>query len=171
MTADSGGFRYRHRDGMLSAVAAGFFLILVGALFVTNPDLPNKLINFFNNFELQQISNSNVYLPAPKDPETFLLVYRTVEQFCLIWAVFLVAMLGARFILGSSARRKADGLGDIVFWFGAAYLVQTYLVQTWLLDVTKWFEFWALIIVLIGASMVVRGLSLVAAWQLRRKKN
>jgi len=166
MTADSGGFRHRHRDGMLSAVAAGFFLILVGALFVTNPDLPNKLINFFNNFELKQISNSNVYLPAPKDPETFLLVYQTVEQFCLIWAVFLVAMLGARFILGASARRKADGLGDVVFWFGAAYLV-----QTWLLNVTKWFEFWALIIVLIGASMVVRGLLLVAAWQLRRKKN
>jgi len=166
MTANSGGFRHRHRDGMLSAVAAGFFLILVGTLFVTNPDLPNKLINFFNNFELKQISNSNVYLPAPKDPGTFLLVYRTVEQFCLIWAVFLVAMLGARFILGSSARRKADGLGDVVFWFGAAYLV-----QTWLLNVTKWFEFWALIIVLIGASMVVRGLSLVAAWQLHRKKN
>ena len=166
MTADSEGFRYGHRDGMLSAVAAGFFLILAGTLFVSNPDLPNKLINFFNNFELQQISNSNVYLPAPKDPGTFLLVYRTVEQFCLIWAVFLVAMLGARFILGSSARRKADGLGDVVFWFGAAYLV-----QTWLLNVTKWFEFWALIIVLIGASMVVRGLSLVAAWQLRSRKD
>ena len=166
MTANSEGFSHRHRDGMLSAVAAGFFLILVGALFITNPDLPNKLVTFFNNFELKQISNSNVYLPAPKDPETFLLVYQTVEQFCLIWAVFLVAMLGARFILSSSARKKADGLGDIVFWFGTAYLV-----QTWLLNVTKWFEFWALIIVLIGASMVVRGLLLVAAWQLHRKKS
>ncbi len=141
-------------------------MILVGTLFVINPDLPNKLIDFFNNFELKQISNFNVYLPAPKDPGTFLFVYRIVEQFCLIWAVFLVAMLGARFILGSSAQRKADGLGDVVFWFGAAYLV-----QTWLLNVTKWFEFWALIIVLIGASMVVRGLLLVAAWQLRRKKS
>jgi hypothetical protein len=75
-------------------------------------------------------------------------------------------MLGARFILGSSARKKADGLGDVVFWFGAAYLV-----QTWLLNVTKWFEFWALIIVLIGASLIARGLLLVAAWQLRRKKS
>jgi len=166
MTANSGGFSHRHRDGMLSAVAAGFFLILVGALFITNPDLPNKLNNFFNNFELKQISNSNVYLPTPKDPGTFLLVYQTAEQFCLIWAVFLVAMLGARFILGSSARKKADGLGDVVFWFGAAYLV-----QTWLLNVTKWFEFWALIIVLIGASLIARGLLLVAAWQLRRKKS
>lgn len=166
MTANSGRFHHRHRDGMLSAVTAGFFLILIGALFVTNPDLPNKLIDFFNNFEFKQISNSNVYLPGPKDPETFLLVYRTVEQFCLIWAVFLVAMLGARLVLGPSARRKAAGLGDIVFWFGAAYLV-----QTWLLNVTKWFEFWALIIVLIGASMVVRGFLLVAAWQFHRKKS
>jgi hypothetical protein len=90
-----------------------------------------------------------------------------------VWAVFLVAMLGVRFIFGSTARRKAESLGNAVFWFGAAYLVQTLLVDTasrnLSLDIAydRWFEFWAGIITLIGMSLIVRGLFLVAAWKTR----
>jgi hypothetical protein len=57
----------------------------------------------------------------------------------------------------------AEGLGDTVFWFGAAYLVQTLLVDT-----TKWFEFWAGILTLIGVSLIARGVFLAAAWKTHR---
>jgi len=160
LSSGSGGFPRRHKEGVLSAVSVGFFLILVGMLFVLNPDLPSKIIDFANSFELKTVTRLNVSLPIPKDPRLYLLIYQTVEQFCLVWTVFLVAMLGLRFIFGSHARRKADGLGDIVFWFGATYLVQSLLVDT-----TEWFEFWAGIITLIGVSLLVRGIFLIAAWK------
>ena len=163
MSSGSRGFSHRHREGMLSAISIGFFLILVGTIFVLNPDLPNKIIDFARpeSFELKAVSTSlNVSLPIPKNPSAHLLIYRTVEQFSLVWAVFLVAMLGVRFIFGSPARNKAESFGNIVFWFGAAYFVQTLLVDT-----TKWFEFWATIIALIGVSLIVRGVFLIAAWK------
>lgn len=165
LSSSSRGFSHRHKEGMLSAISIGFFLILVGTLFVLNPDLPNKIIDFARpeSFELKAVAPSlNVSLPIPKNPRAYLPIYQTVEQFCLVWAVFLVAVLGVRFIFGSSARRKAEGLGDTVFWFGAAYLVQTLLMNT-----TKWFEFWAAMIALIGVSLIVRGVFLVAAWKTR----
>ena len=77
-------------------------------------------------------------------------------------------MLGARFIFESPLRRKAENLGDIVFWLGATYLIQIFLVaptqispQT--IDVSKWFEFWAAIVMLIGVSLIARAIFLAAA--------
>jgi len=176
LSSGSKGFSHRHKEGLLSAVSIGFFLVLVGTLFILNPDLPSKIIDFARpeSFELKAVApNLNVSLPIPKDPRAYPLIYQTVEQFCLVWAVFIVAMLGVRFIFGSTARRKAEGLGNAVFWFGAAYLVQTLLVDTasrnLSLDIAydRWFEFWAGIITLIGMSLIVRGLFLVAAWKTR----
>ncbi len=164
MSESSRGSSRKPKEGMLSAITIGFLLVLVGMLFVVNPDLPNKIIDFARpeSFELKTVATSlNVSLPIPKDLRAHLLMYRTAEQFCLVWAVFLVAMQGVRFILGVPARSKAEGFGNIAFWFGAAYFVQTLLVDT-----TKWFEFWAMIVALVGVSLVVRGLFLIVAWKI-----
>lgn len=166
MSSSSGGFPRRHKEGVLSAVSVGFFLILVGMLFVLNPDLPQKIIEFARpeSFELRMVTSSwNVSLPIPLHPRDHLLIYQTVEQFCLVWAVFHGALLALRFIFDSKVRRMAEGLGDTVFWFGAAYLVQTLLV-----DKTQWFEFWAGILTLIGVSLIARGVFLAAAWKTHR---
>jgi hypothetical protein len=148
---------------MLSAISVGFFIILVATIFVLNPDLPNKITDFARpeSFNLEKVVPSlNVSLPIPRSPRTHLLIYQTFEQFCLVWAVFLVAMLTVRFIFRSLARNKAENLGNITFWFCAAYFAQTLLVDT-----TKWFEFWATILTLIGISLIVRGVFLIAAWK------
>jgi len=166
VSSSSGKFPRRHKESVLSAVSVGFFLILVGVLFVLNPDLPQKIIEFARpeSFELRTVTSSwNVSLPIPLHPRDHLLIYQTVEQFCLVWAVFHVAILALRFILNSKVRRMAEGLGDTVFWFGAAYLVQTLLV-----DKTQWFEFWAGILTLIGVSLIARGVFLAAAWKTHR---
>ena len=166
MSKGSGRFSHRHREGVLSAVSAGFFLILVGVLFILNPDLVSNVVHFFNNLKLEEVLGSNVHLPIPGDGD-YLLIYRTVQQFCLVWAVFSVAMLGLRFVFGSQARKKADGFGDSVFWFGAAYLIREYLVQMSTVDTIRWFEFWASIVTLIGVSLIVRGVFLATAWKTR----
>jgi hypothetical protein len=148
---------------LFSAISVGFFLVLTGIFFVTVPNLYDEIVAFFTDLSdhLVQVPNlSNVYLPAPQDSHA--VIYTTVTQFCLIWGVFLLVLLAARFLADSPTRRKADNLGDAFFWLGAAYLS-----KIWLVNSVKWFEFWAVIIVLIGVSLIVRAIFLAVAWMTR----
>ena len=157
-----------YRDGLLSAVSAGFFLILIGMLFVTIPNLFDKTVAFFRDFDLTQVPHlEGVLLPGPQNPRTVdaLAVYSAIERFSLVWAVFLTAMLGARFLLNSPRRSKAQNLGDVAFWFGTAYVAQNLLIDV---DTTEWFGFWAVIIVLVGVSLIARALYLAAASMISR---
>jgi hypothetical protein len=151
---------------MLSAASVGFFLILVGVLFITTPNLLDKVVTFLTHFKTTQVGNTNIYVPAPENLANHLDVYMAARQFSLVWGVFLIAMLGARFMFDSPLRRKAENIGDIVFWLGATYLIQTFLVaptQTSLIDVTNWFEFWTAVIMLIGISLIARAIFLAAS--------
>jgi hypothetical protein len=145
----------------------GFFLILVGVLFISTPNLADKVVTFVSHFHTVQVPNTNIYIPAPEHPGDHIDIYLAARQFSLVWGVFLIAMLGARFLFDSPLRRKAQNLGDIVFWLGTVYLVQTFLVaptQTFpqTIDVTKWFEFWAAIVMLVGVSLIARAIFLAA---------
>jgi hypothetical protein len=162
----SKGYSRRHHEGILSAVSVGFFLILVGALFISTPNLFDNVVKFLSNFKTTQVGTTNIYIPAPENLGNYIDVYLAARQFSLVWGAFLIIIAGARFILGSHLRRKAENIGDIVFWLGATYLVQTFLVvptQTFLIDATKWFEFWATVIVLIGVSLIARAIFLLIA--------
>ena len=162
------GYSHRHHEGLLSAISVGFFLILIGMLFITTPSLFDKVVTFFSHFQTVQVGNTGIYVPAPESLRDHIDVYLAAREFSLVWGVFLIAMLGARFIFDSPLRRKAENVGDVVFWLGAVYLIQTFLVQTTqtfpqTIDVTKWFEFWAAIIMLIGVSLIARAIFLAAA--------
>jgi hypothetical protein len=130
-------------------------------LFVVNNKLVDAIVDFFRDFDVVQFQHTDIYLPAPLHPGLHVDVYMAVRQFGTFWAIFLVAMLGARFILSSPLRKKAENFGDIVFWFGVAYLTPTLLLTD--TTTTKWFGFWAAIIMLIGVSLVVRGIVLAVA--------
>jgi len=158
---------HRHREGLLSAASAGVFLVLIGTLFMINPNLFDNITTYFNNFNVTQVNNSTIYLPSPIEPpkNSSVLaanqaVYSAVEQFSLAWGIFLIILLAVRFVTYSPTRKKADNLGDIAFWLGTTYLTRTYLIDT-----SKWFVYWSLIIVLIGISLIVRAVYLAAAWK------
>ena len=168
MNQSSGGYVRGHYEGILSAIGFGFFLILVGSLFIWTPNLFNDLNSFLSHFHTAQVGSTSMYIPAPENlgDAHALGVYLAAREFSLVWGVFLIAMLGARFLLDSPLRRKAQNVGDIVFWLGAAYLIQTFLVvpaQNLTIDVTKWFEFWASIVMFIGISLIVRAIFLVTS--------
>lgn len=155
-----------HHEGLLSAVSIGFFLILIGVLFITTSNLSNSVTNFFSHFTSQQVGNTGIYVPIPQNVESYGDIYLTARQFCVIWGLFLVGLLGARLVLGSPTRRLAENVGDIIFWLGAAYVTETFLVASTVVTL-KWFEFWTSIIMLIGVSLIARGIFLAAA-RLRR---
>lgn len=166
MNEGSRGYQRRHHEGLLSAISVGFFLILVGVLFISTPSLADKVVTFVSHFQTAQVGSTNIYIPAPERLGDHIDIYLAARQFSLVWGVFLIAMLGARFLFDSPLRKKAENLGDIVFWMGTVYLIQTFLVQTTqatTIDVTKWFQFWAAIIMLIGVSLIARAIFLAAA--------
>lgn len=167
-----GGISRRRREGLLSAVSVGFFLLLIGLLFIIRPNLYSETVAFFNNSNVtSSVPNTQIHVPAPGTNSTAreanLAVYSAVQLFSLAWGIFLIALLVMRFAFDSTWRRKAQNISDIVFWFGAVYLIQTWLIDPanslpYLTNAQPWFEFWSMIIVLIGASLIVRAICLAA---------
>ena len=176
MTQGSRGYTRGHYEGILSAISIGFFLILIGTLFVTSPNLLHDLNTFFSNFKVVTIRNTNIQLPAPQslgNLNTYSAmqdVFLAAREFSLIWGVFLIAMLGARFLLDTPLRRRAENVGDIVFWLGATYLIETFLViptqASFVSDsdlAANWFKLWAGIVMFIGLSLIARAIFLAVA--------
>lgn len=161
-------FSRRHREGLFSAISAGFFFILVGAIFLTTPNLFSQIIDFFSDFDVVRVPNlGNLWLPAPAHPMAHSVVYLAVEQFSYIWGLFQLVILALRFLVRSPLNKDAETVSNIVFWVGTGFLTRTFLIETirlpLLTGMTRWFVFWAAIVMLIGVSLVIRAVILLAA--------
>jgi len=157
----------RRIEAFFSIASIGFLLILLGAIFASTPNLYNDIIAFFKDFEIVEVRNTQIYLPAPAHPQTHLTVYSAAGTFCLTWGIYEIAILITRFLIRSPTNKKAETLSNIIFWLGASYLIKENLDIT--TTTTGWFTFWTLIITLLGISLIVRGLILAAStWQKRK---
>jgi len=151
--------RPKYREGLFGAISAGVFLILVGAFFITTPNLLDKIVDFFQDFEIVNIPGSTViYWPAPANPGSHAVLYSVVTQFCLVWGIFQIVILAMRFFARSPVGKKAETASNIVFWLGAYYLTNRFLTSATTLE--TWFTFWATIIILIGVTLIVRAVVL-----------
>jgi hypothetical protein len=150
----------RHGEDLLSAVAVGAVFILIGIVFITTPNLVNDAEKFFSDFIRLPVPNTSILLPAPAHPASHAELYGAVAQFTLGVGVLQILMLALRLVLRSPKRRIAQTVGNLVFWLGAAYLTITFLNNA--TTVKTWFMFWAAILVVLGASLIVRSLVLFA---------
>ncbi|MEM3640687.1 MAG: hypothetical protein QW468_04255 [Candidatus Bathyarchaeia archaeon] len=148
------------RESFLSALSAGVFLILLGAIFIATPNFFDKLLAFFMDFDIVHVSSLGIYFLAPKNPAAHTTVYSAAIQFCLTWGIFLIALLCFRIFVHSPLHKKAENFSDIVVWLGGAVLITSFLNEE--TTASAWFAFWALVITLIGVSLIVRALILAA---------
>ncbi len=146
----------RRGEGLFSAVSAGFFFILVGVLFVTTPNLFDRIIAFFRNLDIVGVPNMVILLPAPVSPRNHVVVYSAVTQFSLVWGLYQIFVLALRFVARSSLDKKAETASNIVFWLGVSYLIPIFLNET--TTRTTWFAFWAALLMLIGLTLIVRAI-------------
>ena len=160
MTEGSWRLSRRRREGVMSALTAGLFFVVIGVIFITTPDLLNNILSFLRNFDVLRVPHTDLYLPAPRTPAAHAAVYSAVQQFSLIWAILEIAMLGLRVVFRSPLRNMAENASNIIFWFGATYLIQMFLKDTTTL--TMWFTFWATIVMLAGLTLIVRAIILAA---------
>jgi hypothetical protein len=149
-------------EGIFVAVSAGFFFILIGTLFATRPSLYDSLRTFFspNNWMNYTFPNSNITLPIPQSlgDQAHVDVYDAALEFALALGIFQILIVALRFAFSSTVRRKARTVQSVVFWLGAAYLINTYLNAT--TNPTTWFLFWAALIILIGLALIARAIAL-----------
>ena len=99
--------------------------------------------------------NSNIVLPAPANPAAHNALYNAVIQFDVGMGILQVLILGFRLNRHSRLGRIAETVGNMVFWFGAAVLVNTFLLTGTL---SGWFQYWAALIVIVGVSTVARAM-------------
>jgi hypothetical protein len=153
---------YKAQERVYSAISAGGFFILIGIVYVINlpSNLWNAVIEFFNNFTLAQVPRTGVYLPAPISPASHAVLYGAVFQVCIGLGILQIIMLMLRFTSRSPIGKTAETMGNLVYWFGSAYLVATYLNGT--TTISKWFVYWAGILIILGLSFIARSFVLLA---------
>jgi len=157
---------YKAREGLYSAISVGGFFILIGIIYVASlpQNLLDRTIAFFSSFTFAQIPTTGIYLPAPISPAAHAVLYRAIFQFCIGLGILQVIMLTLRLLWNSPIGKTAETMGNLVFWFGTSYLVATYLTST--ANMSRWFVFWAGILMILGLSLVARAFVLLA----RRKQ-
>ncbi len=141
----------KSQEGLFTAISAGFFLLLMGILFVITPNLLESIIDFFKDFKLIDVPNTTIIFPGPEFPRSHLTVYQAAGQASVALCIFQILMLALRFIIPSVWGKRAETVGNFVYWAGAAFLIQYFLV-----DSTQWFIFWSTIVILAGVSLIVR---------------
>jgi hypothetical protein len=141
------------QDGLITAISAGFFLLLVGVIFVITPNLFDSILDFFKDFKLVDVPNTNIIFPGPEFPANHLTVYQAAGLASTALCGFQIFILALRFVIPSSWGKRAETVGNFVYWAGAAFLIQTFLVES-----TQWFIFWSTLIIIIGVSLIARAI-------------
>ena len=122
---------YKARERVYSAISAGAFFILLGIVYVINlpSNLWDEMVYFFGRFTLAEVPGTGILLPAPISPADHAALYGAVFQFCIGLGILQIIMLVLRFTWQSSIGKTAETMGNLVYWFGSAYLVATYLYK------------------------------------------
>jgi uncharacterized protein YjeT (DUF2065 family) len=142
------------QEGFLSAVAVGFVFILIGIIYITTQGLWSSMVNFFSNITTTVVPNTGIHLPLPANPNAHTVFYEALFRFAVGIGILQIIFFPLKIALRSPVSRAAETFGNLVFWFGAAYLVYTYLNET--TTVNSWFIFWAGILIFSGLSLIGR---------------
>jgi hypothetical protein len=152
-----------HKTGesLISAISVGAVFILIGIVFVlAQPrSLWDSIVNFFSNFTLRSVPNVGISLPAPTNPAVHTVLYTAAFQFSIGIGILQIILLVLRLGLRSSVSKTAEVVGNLVFWFGAAYMITIYLGNS--PNTAEWFMFWAGILIMLGLSLIARALVLL----------
>ena len=153
---------YKVGEGIFGAISAGAFFILIGVIYVATlpTSLWDKAVAFFSSFDVSRVPNTGIYLPAPAVPVAHTVLYNAAFQFCIGIGILQIILLTLRLAWHSPTSKTAETAGNLVYWFGASYLVFTFLNSATTLE--TWFAFWAAILIVLGVSMIARALVLFA---------
>ena len=132
----------------LGLLSFGFFLIIIGAIWMATPNLTENVRDFLGDFHLQNVTE-NIVFPAPEHQYDHLEVYTAAMQFCLIFGAFQILILVLRLALHESLNKTAETLSGITFWFSAGFFLYMLASKT-----IGWFGFLAGLIISVGLMII-----------------
>lgn len=151
--------RKTRSEGLISATAVGVVFILIGVIFVLNSGLPENIVAFFKDLTLVTYpldsAASTLVLPAPANPASHTAFYTAVMQFAFGIGILQVLILALRLSFKSPTGKMAETVGNLVFWFGIAVLIN-YILQAGTCE--SWFQFWGAFIIITGFSLIARAI-------------
>ncbi len=136
----------------LGLVSFGFFVLLVGIVWVSTSNLADGVVTFVKDFRLQNVTE-HIAVPAPENVNVHKVVYTAAMRFCIFFAIFEVAMLTLRLVLEESVERVADAVSGVAFWFSVGYFLNLLVSES-----IGWFGLVAGIIISGGLAIVVTSL-------------
>ncbi len=155
-------------EGVITALAFGGFFIILGFAALI-PGVFSQTEAFFKDLTTVSYpwgATSTISLVAPGSPSAHLDFYSAVMNFCLAIGILQIVILALRFAFHSPVRRIAETIGNLIFWLGAALLANVFLLAG---TINGWFQFWSLLILLLGVSLVARFLVHLATRSYRRR--
>lgn len=139
--------RHARGSSWTGILTFGFFLLLVGSIWIATPNFTEEVTSFIEDFHLAKIGE-NIFFPAPAHSHPVL--FTAAMQFCFIFGAFQIIILALRFAFHESIDKKADTISGMAFWFSAGYFLNM-LAN----DAIGWFGFLAGLIICVGLSIVV----------------
>jgi hypothetical protein len=154
-------------EGLITALAVGGFLVVLGLVIAITPDITNNTNLFFSDINSTSYTygNETINLPAPANPGAHNNFYSAVSNFALGIGILQILILTLRAALHSPIRRTAETVGNLIFWAGTVLLINIFLMSGTL---DGWFKFWPMLLVLIGVSLIARFVILITNRQMHR---
>ena len=142
-------------EGIITAIAIGGFLIIVGLVFGLMLAPTGAVGDFFSDLTgvSYPVINGEMVLPAPAHPEAHALIYQAVFSFMMGIAVLEAVILVARLYVQSPTKKIAETIGNLIFWAGGTVVAYVFLMAGTL---SGWFTFWPCMIILAGASLIAQ---------------
>ena len=152
----------KKKESLFTALYIGALFIILALVYYIHlsDNLWDSLVNFFTSLTLAPVPTTGISLPAPANPANFGNLYFAAFQFSLGVVILEIIILALRVFLYSSVTRIAETIENIVFWFGASYLIIAYLVNMKISS--EWFVFWAGIILIFGLALLARAFVILA---------
>ncbi len=154
-------------ESIITALAFGGFFIILGSMAFI-PGIFSQTEAFVNDLTTVSYSlgaSSTISLLAPANPVAHLDFFSAVMNFCLAIGILQIVILVLRFAWRSPIRRISETISNMIFWMGAAVVANIFLLAG---TVTGWFQFWSMLIVLIGISLIARFFVYLATRPYRR---
>lgn len=144
----------RHKDEqLLSWLSFGVFLIIIGVLFILNPNLIEEVRGFFEDFKLEQVSGG-FYFPAPQNRHPTL--YNSIALFCFTFGTYQIFLLILKTALGAASTKKVETFTSVLFWLAAGFAML--MLKN---GAIGWMTFIAWLIILTAIIIIIRSVAYI----------
>lgn len=145
------GKRQEEEMDKLGIISLGFFLVLLGLVWILTPDIGEHLRAFLSqeNWHMSEVDHK-IFFPEPDTH--YPVLYNAASYFCLAFGAFQIVILVARIML-HTLEKIGGTLSGAIFWMGMGFFLGMIASNT-----LSWFGLFAGFLMLVGASIITKSI-------------